>query len=137
MSTVEVLDQPTVVEVLEQGGTTVQVEISHTVVEIAESGPQGIPGPAGPAGESIVGPQGPQGEPGAPGEPGDPAALTYVHHQTTPQATWTIEHGLGLYLNITVVDSAGSQVEGEVLYQDAEQIVVSFEGAFSGRAFLS
>lgn len=65
------------------------------------------------------------------------ADLTYTWDQTTPASTWTINHGLGEYLNITVATSTGVQVEGDILYQDANTIVVQFSSAFSGKAYLS
>lgn len=63
--------------------------------------------------------------------------LTYTFEQTTPASTWTIAHGLGEYLNATVVTSSGVQVEGDVLFQDANSIVITFTDAFSGKAYLS
>ena len=106
-----------------------------TEVEVSAFGPQGSQGPTGPQGPQgttgATGPQGPQGE------PGDPAELTHVHIQSAPSATWTIEHDKGFYLNVTVVDSAGSQVEGEVTFMDDSTVVIQFAGAFSGKAYLS
>jgi hypothetical protein len=69
------------------------------------------------------------------GPPG-PSGGAYVHHQDVPSAQWTITHGLGYNPNITVTDSAGDQVEGEVRYQGST-LIVTFSGAFSGTAYLS
>jgi len=63
--------------------------------------------------------------------------LSYIHNQTTPSTTWTISHGLGFVPNITVVDSAGTVVEGSYNYPSASVVVLSFSGAFSGKAYLS
>jgi hypothetical protein len=86
-----------------------------TVVDInaATTGPQG---PAGPAGVS-----------------GGNFAFT----QASPASTWTISHGLGYRPNISVVDSAGSQVEGNVVWTDINNLTITFSGAFSGVAYLS
>lgn len=112
------------VEVVEVDSTVEVVEQVTDVVEVIAEGPQGSAGPQGPQGET--GPQGPAGDP-----------FAFVWEQASPSATWVIVHNLGAFLNATVVDSAGSQVEGEVLFQDGNTIVISFAGPFSGRAFIS
>jgi hypothetical protein len=58
----------------------------------------------------------------------------YVHNQAIPSAAWIIEHNLGGYPSITVIDSANSQVEGDVVFDSTNQITVSFSSAFSGKA---
>lgn len=75
---------------------------------------------------SIIGPPGPPGK-----------VETTIHNQTTPSATWTITHGFGRYPAVTIVDSAGSVVMGKVDYVDDNTITVSFEAAFSGKAYLN
>lgn len=84
----------------------------------------------------VSGPQGPKGEPGDPGEVLY-ADLSYVHNQSVASDTWTINHGLRFIPNITVVDSAGSVVEGSYTYPNDTTIVASFSGSFSGKAYLS
>jgi hypothetical protein len=39
--------------------------------------------------------------------------------------------------NITVVDTAGTVVEGSYNYPNSNTVVLTFIGAFSGRAYLS
>jgi hypothetical protein len=63
--------------------------------------------------------------------------LGYVHIQENASTTWTITHGLGFTPNITVVDTAGTVVEGSYNYPNSNTVVLSFIGAFSGRAYLS
>ena len=63
--------------------------------------------------------------------------LGYVHIQEVASATWNITHGLGFTPNITVVDTAGTVVEGSYNYPNSNTVVLSFIGAFSGRAYLS
>jgi hypothetical protein len=63
--------------------------------------------------------------------------LGYVHIQEVASATWNITHGLGFTPNITVVDTAGTVVEGSYNYPNSSTVVLSFVGAFSGRAYLS
>lgn len=99
-------------------------------VAVINAGPigSGIPGVQGP--EGPPGPQGPQGPSGA-------AAGSYTHYQNIPSAIWTVVHNLGFYPAVTVVDSAGSMVEGDVQYNDLNTVTLSFSGAFGGIASFS
>jgi hypothetical protein len=63
--------------------------------------------------------------------------LGYVHIQEVASASWSITHGLGFTPNITVVDTAGTVVEGSYNYPNSNTVVLTFVGAFSGRAYLS
>lgn len=74
---------------------------------------------------------------GSGGGGGPGVAVAYVHNQGTPAATWTIVHPLTFQPNVTVVDSAGEQVEGEVDYGSLGTVIVRFSAAFSGIAYLS
>lgn len=76
--------------------------------------------------------RGPQGPPGKDGTGGD---LHYHHVQATPAAVWVIAHGLGKYPAISIVDSGGSTVIGDVKYDTTDQCTVAFSAAFSGEAF--
>jgi hypothetical protein len=63
--------------------------------------------------------------------------LAYAHTQGTASATWTVNHNLDFYPNVTVVDSGGTIVEGEIAYTSRNQVVLTFTAAFSGKAYLS
>jgi hypothetical protein len=63
--------------------------------------------------------------------------IAYAHTQGTASATWTILHNLDFYPNVTVVDSAGTIVEGEISYTNRNQVVLTFAASFSGKAYLS
>lgn len=63
------------------------------------------------------------------------ADKNYIHKQQSASDTWTIVHNLGKFPSITVVDSAGTVVTGEIVLQTTEQAVISFNGAFSGKAY--
>lgn len=60
----------------------------------------------------------------------------YVHSQDLPLATWVIIHSMNRYPQVSVVDSAGSEVYGDIKYDSANQLTVSFSSAFSGKAYL-
>ena len=62
---------------------------------------------------------------------------TYVHNQSRASAEWTIHHGLNKYPSVSVVDSAGSVVFGDVQYIDDNNLVCRFSSAFSGKAYLN
>lgn len=66
-----------------------------------------------------------------------PQQLGHVHYQGTPSATWTIAHGLDFFPNVTVIDSGGTVVEGEISYTNQSTVVLTFRSAFSGTAYLS
>jgi hypothetical protein len=61
----------------------------------------------------------------------------YKHVQGVSSATWTIAHNLGKFPSVTVKDSAGSIVIGEINYNDNNNITLTFSGAFSGEAYLN
>jgi len=65
------------------------------------------------------------------------AITPYTHIQDVAAATWTIHHGLGRYPQVTVVDSAGSVVIGDITYPDTDTVIAKFGGAFAGRAYLT
>lgn len=63
---------------------------------------------------------------------------TYIHHQNSTNATWTITHNLGTYPSVTVLSSGGSNVVGEVTYNSSLQLTVTFSGSgFQGKAYLN
>ena len=98
-------------------------KVDRKMSEIDELG--GVPGPPG-----STGPPGPPGPPGGGGS-------TYVHNQGVAASTWVIVHGLNYYPNVTVEDSAGTTVEGEVVYDSTGQLTLTFSAAFGGIAYLS
>lgn len=48
--------------------------------------------------------------------------------------TWVIVHNLNKYPAVSVIDSAGNEVVGEIIYNDANQCTLKFEGGFKGTA---
>jgi hypothetical protein len=84
-----------------------------------------------------VGPQGPKGEKGDKGDPGFSPTVAYTWTQSMPDNPWIINHNLGFMPNVTVQDSAGTIVEGEIRYTDTNNLTLTFSSAFSGHAYLS
>lgn len=118
-------------------GEPMALELTETVValevigEVGPQGPQGSQGLTGP-----TGPQGPQGETGPPGPAGVDSG-SYRHVQSVPAATWTIQHNLGYRPAVSVEDSAGTVVYGEINYTDENNLTLTFRAPFGGAANLS
>lgn len=62
---------------------------------------------------------------------------SYAHDQSVASAAWAITHNLGKYPSVTVTDSAGDEVEGEVRYNGINNVTVTFSAPFSGKAYLN
>lgn len=62
---------------------------------------------------------------------------TFVYTQETPSAEWVVNHGLHKNPSISVVDSAGSEVIGDYQYIDLNNVILTFSGAFAGKAFFN
>lgn len=130
----------------------VNVNVSENKVIVSHVGVQG------PRGKGILNGEGPpsaslglEGEfyidtslnkmygPKTSGSWGDPVNLggTYVHTQGVASSTWTINHNLGFYPGIEVVDSAGTVVIGNYQYVNVNTITATFASPFAGKAYLS
>jgi hypothetical protein len=75
----------------------------------------------------VQGPAGPSGS-------GD---KSYTHTQLIPSASWTVTHGLGKNPAVSVVDSAGSAVVGDIVYVNINTVTLTFSAAFAGQAFFN
>jgi hypothetical protein len=64
-------------------------------------------------------------------------AVAFAHTQQIPSTTWAITHNLNFNPNVTVVDSAGTNVEGEIQYVNPNRLNILFQSAFTGYAYLS
>lgn len=119
------------VKVDEIPSSDIQTKVDNEVQVIlaGNTGPRGLQGD--------VGPTGPQGIKGDKGDPGSDNSFRYVHDQGIPSSTWIVAHNLDGFPNVTVVDSAGTSVEGEVDYIDQNNIVLHFSAIFTGKAYLS
>lgn len=61
----------------------------------------------------------------------------YVHKQSQAATVWNITHKLGKRPAVSVVDSAGTAVIGEVEYLDDNTVRLIFSAAFSGYAYFN
>ena len=62
---------------------------------------------------------------------------TYVHVQLISSQSWHVQHNLGKYPSVTIIDSGGSVVFGDVEYVSLNEITVSFGFPFGGTAYLN
>jgi hypothetical protein len=60
-----------------------------------------------------------------------------IHTQSSASSTWNVTHELGGRPSVTIVDSAGTVVHGEVVYNSNTSITVLFSTPFSGYAYLT
>ena len=60
----------------------------------------------------------------------------FEFEQAEPADVWKINHKLGRYPQVTIVDSSGRIVSGEVKYIDNQNVEIYFNGGFSGKAYL-
>lgn len=63
--------------------------------------------------------------------------LNYVHYQDVASTEWTINHSLGKFPSVTIVDSSGNMVIGDVHFTDTNHLEIYFNAAFAGRAYLN
>lgn len=61
----------------------------------------------------------------------------YVHKQETASDVWEVTHNLGKEPAVTIIDSAGTEVIGEVEHVSLSKCILRFEGAFSGKAIFN
>lgn len=151
MGTVQISDDKASVEIIKNGPNTVEVNSQKprssvtigvprtSVVEKIDQGPAGPPNvlsigtvEAGELEVTITGT--------APNQVLNfviPSAGSYIHNQSTSSATWTITHNLGFYPSVSVVDSGGNYVVGDVTYVSLNVVSIAFSSAFGGKAYLS
>lgn len=120
MGVIKVQSGKTVEIVREDNRDITASNVVHRDISVSNTrGPRGLPGPTGPTG--------PQGDP----------PPTFIFEQGVASDEWTITHNLDNYPSVTVVDSAGSVVIGDVFYVSNAQIILEFDAPFAGKAYLN
>ena len=61
----------------------------------------------------------------------------YTHTQASPSTDWTITHNLGFNPNITIIDAALNNIEGDIQYNSINELTITFSVAVYGTAYLS
>lgn len=79
--------------------------------------------------------------PGVPGQRMDytllPTLVAFTYTQAAASATWNITHNLHFKPNVTVFDSSGGMVEGNIVHLSDNSLTISFSAQISGTATLS
>ena len=65
------------------------------------------------------------------------ADKTFIFTQGTPSTSWVIQHNLGKFPSITVVDTADTVVIGDYNYTDDNNVTLTFSAGFAGKAYLN
>lgn len=69
--------------------------------------------------------------------PFDPGGgLAYIHTQSTPAATWTINHNLGYRPSVELLDSGSQEIDGDISHPTINQTVVTLSPPTAGLARL-
>ena len=63
--------------------------------------------------------------------------LSFTYVQGVASTTWNIEHNLGKFPSITVIDTANTVVTGEYTYDDINNVTLTFSAGFAGKAYLN
>ena len=63
--------------------------------------------------------------------------LNFTYVQGVASTTWNIQHNLGKFPSITVIDTANTVVTGEYTYDDINNVTLTFSAAFAGTAYLN
>lgn len=61
----------------------------------------------------------------------------FTFTQNIASDVWEVEHNLNKYPSVTIVDSAGNVVVGDIVYLDENYVRLVFSSAFSGKAYLN
>jgi hypothetical protein len=62
---------------------------------------------------------------------------TFIFNQGVAATTWNVNHNLGKFPSVTVIDTANTVVNGECEYIDNNNITLKFSAAFAGKAYLN
>jgi hypothetical protein len=64
-------------------------------------------------------------------------APTFVFTQGTPATTWNIQHNLGKFPSVSVVNNNNTIMYGNTTYTDNNNLTINFSAGFSGKAYLN
>ena len=62
---------------------------------------------------------------------------TFVFTQGAPATTWNIQHNLGKFPSVSVINNNNVVINGEVTYIDNNNVQLNFSAGFSGKAYLN
>ena len=65
------------------------------------------------------------------------ADKTFEFTQGVPAVTWNIQHNLGKFPSVSVVNNNNVVINGEITYIDNNNLTCNFSAAFAGKAYLN
>lgn len=78
----------------------------------------------------------PVGGSGGSGSSGGSGGVAYRHQQNSPATVWVINHNLGFWPAVSIVDTGGFEIEADVRHMSANQVVIVFAIPLAGVARL-
>lgn len=64
-------------------------------------------------------------------------AAGYVHEQTIASTIWSIRHTLAKFPTVVILDGSGNLVTGVISYSSKSLLLLTFNSAIAGTAYLS
>lgn len=61
----------------------------------------------------------------------------FTYTQLSAASTWNITHNLGKFPSVSVVDSGNNVVIGDIQYTNTNELTITFNASFSGKAYLN
>lgn len=61
----------------------------------------------------------------------------YEFTQSSPSTDWEVNHNLGKYCSVMVVDSNNEVVYGNVVYDSPNKLTIRFKAQITGKAYLN
>lgn len=107
---------------------TGDVRVAPPVIPAVKTAP---PAPGSVTVLPVVGPTGPQGDPGTPG------GSYFVHTQSSPSATWIIDHNLAKKVHVSVFDDLNREIFADVEHGTTNQTTITFPGPVTGSVVIS
>ena len=71
------------------------------------------------------------------GGAGGGSDANYVFTQVSAASSWNVNHGLGKFPAVSVVDSGGSELIPDISYIDSNHVTLGFGAPTSGRAYFN
>lgn len=73
----------------------------------------------------------------AKGDPGDPGGDAHFFDTFTNESSVTVTHNLGKKPAVTILDTAGDEVVGEINHVSINELTIDFSASFSGSVILN
>lgn len=61
----------------------------------------------------------------------------YTHNQVNPSNSWAVNHNMQYRPNLTCYDTAGTEIRGEILHTDNNNLQINFSAITGGIGYLS